>query len=60
MMEQREKNDYRFTCLVEAIVLSPQFRSQRGKDCIPKAEQTLRLCQPQHFLAFRWGSLSSE
>jgi hypothetical protein len=29
------KNDYRFTCLVETIVLSPQFRTQRGKDYTP-------------------------
>ena len=26
------KNEYRFTRLVETIVLSPQFRTQRGKD----------------------------
>jgi hypothetical protein len=42
MMEQHEKNVYRFTCLVEAIVLSPQFRFHRGKDCLPNAEQALR------------------
>jgi hypothetical protein len=38
MMDELKKNDYRFTCLVETIVLSPQFRTQRGKDYIPKTD----------------------
>jgi hypothetical protein len=35
MQDELKKNDYRFTCLVETIVLSPQFRTQRGKDYTP-------------------------
>ena len=35
MMDELKKNDYRFGCLVETIVLSPQFRTQRGKDYTP-------------------------
>ena len=35
MMDELKKNDYRFMCLVETIVLSPQFRTQRGKDYTP-------------------------
>jgi hypothetical protein len=35
MLDELKKNDYRFLCLVEAIVLSPQFRTQRGKDYAP-------------------------
>jgi hypothetical protein len=32
MEAELAKNEYRFSCLVETIVLSPQFRTQRGKD----------------------------
>jgi hypothetical protein len=32
MQDELKQNDYRFTSLVETIVLSPQFRTQRGKD----------------------------
>ena len=35
MQTELEKNDYRFTCLFETVVLSPQFRNQRGKDYTP-------------------------
>jgi hypothetical protein len=35
MQDELKKNDYRFSCLVETIVLSPQFRTQRGKDYTP-------------------------
>jgi hypothetical protein len=35
MQNELKKNDYRFTCLIETIVLSPQFRTQRGKDYTP-------------------------
>lgn len=35
MLDELKKNDYRFTCLVETIVLSPPFRTQRGKDYAP-------------------------
>jgi hypothetical protein len=35
MLDELQKNDYRFMCLVETIVLSPQFRTQRGKDFTP-------------------------
>jgi len=38
MMDELKKNDYRFSCLVETIVLSPQFRMQRGKDYMPKTD----------------------
>jgi hypothetical protein len=37
MLDELKKNDYRFRCLVEMIVLSPQFRTQRGKDFTPLA-----------------------
>jgi hypothetical protein len=32
METELEKNDYRVTILFETVVLSPQFRTQRGKD----------------------------
>jgi hypothetical protein len=35
MQDELKKNDYRFSCLLETIVLSPQFRTQRGKDYAP-------------------------
>jgi hypothetical protein len=35
MQDELKKNDHRFTWLVETIVLSPQFRTQRGKDYTP-------------------------
>jgi hypothetical protein len=38
MLDQLKKNDYRFTCLVETVVLSPQFRTQRGKDYPPPTD----------------------
>jgi hypothetical protein len=38
MLDELKKNDYRFTCLVETIVLSPQFRTQRGKYYIPPTD----------------------
>ncbi len=38
MLDELKKNDYRFSCLVETIVLSPQFRTQRGKDYAPRTD----------------------
>jgi hypothetical protein len=38
MLDELKKNDYRFTVLAEAIVLSPQFRTQRGKDYAPRTD----------------------
>ncbi|QVL34149.1 DUF1592 domain-containing protein [Telmatocola sphagniphila] len=35
LQAQLEENDYRFSALFESVVLSPQFRSQRGKDYQP-------------------------
>jgi len=35
MQTALEKNDYRFTCLFETVIMSPQFRNQRGKDYVP-------------------------
>src|SRR5262249_738972 len=35
-----EQNDYRFTSLFETVVLSPQFRNQRGKDYVPALGKT--------------------
>jgi hypothetical protein len=35
MQAALEQNDYRFSCLFETVVLSPQFRNQRGRDYIP-------------------------
>jgi hypothetical protein len=35
MQAALEKNDDRFSCLFETVVMSPQFRSQRGKDYTP-------------------------
>ena len=35
MEAELEKNDYHFTSLFETVVLSPQFRNQRGKDYMP-------------------------
>jgi hypothetical protein len=35
LQAELEKNDYRFTTLFETVVLSPQFRNQRGKDYAP-------------------------
>jgi Protein of unknown function (DUF1592)/Protein of unknown function (DUF1588)/Protein of unknown function (DUF1587)/Protein of unknown function (DUF1585)/Protein of unknown function (DUF1595) len=35
MQAELEKNDYRFTTLFETVVISPQFRNQRGKDYAP-------------------------
>ena len=32
MEEQLKQNDYRFSTLFETVVLSPQFRQQRGVD----------------------------
>jgi len=40
MQTELAKNDYRFTCLFETVVLSPQFRSQRGKDYTPALTKT--------------------
>lgn len=40
MQTELDKNDYRFTCLFETVVLSPQFRTQRGKDYTPALAQT--------------------
>ncbi len=40
MQTALEKNDYRFTCLFETVVLSPQFRNQRGKDYTPALSKT--------------------
>jgi hypothetical protein len=38
MQDSLKRNDYHFTCLVETIVLSPQLRTQRGKDYIPRTD----------------------
>lgn len=35
LQAELEKNDYRISCLFETVVLSPQFRNQRGKDFAP-------------------------
>ncbi len=35
MQAELEKNEYRFTVLFETVVMSPQFRNQRGKDYAP-------------------------
>ncbi|MBY0521904.1 MAG: DUF1592 domain-containing protein [Gemmataceae bacterium] len=35
MQAELGRHDYRFSCLFEAVVLSPQFRNQRGKDYTP-------------------------
>ena len=35
MQSDLEKNDYRFMTLFETVVLSPQFRNQRGRDFAP-------------------------
>jgi hypothetical protein len=35
MQAALEANDQRFSCLFETVVLSPQFRNQRGKDYTP-------------------------
>jgi Protein of unknown function (DUF1592)/Protein of unknown function (DUF1588)/Protein of unknown function (DUF1587)/Protein of unknown function (DUF1585)/Protein of unknown function (DUF1595) len=40
MQTALEKNDYRFTCLFETVVMSPQFRNQRGKDYTPALSKT--------------------
>jgi hypothetical protein len=40
MQTELDKNDYRFTRLFETVVLSPQFRTQRGKDFSPVLAQT--------------------
>ena len=40
MEAELEKNDYRFTILFETVVLSPQFRNQRGKDYAPALGKT--------------------
>jgi Protein of unknown function (DUF1592)/Protein of unknown function (DUF1588)/Protein of unknown function (DUF1587)/Protein of unknown function (DUF1585)/Protein of unknown function (DUF1595) len=40
MQAELEKNDYRFTILFEIVVLSPQFRNQRGKDYLPALGKT--------------------
>ena len=40
MQTALEKNDYRFTSLFETVVMSPQFRTQRGKDYIPALSKT--------------------
>ena len=40
MQTALEKNDYRFSCLFETVVLSPQFRTQRGKDYTPALSKT--------------------
>jgi hypothetical protein len=40
MQTELEKNDYRFTILFETVVLSPQFRTQRGKEYVPALGKT--------------------
>jgi hypothetical protein len=35
MQAELEKNDYRFSTLFETVVMSPQFRNQRGRDFVP-------------------------
>ncbi len=40
MQTALEKNDYRFSCLFETVVMSPQFRNQRGKDYTPVLSKT--------------------
>ena len=40
MQTELEKNDYRFTSLFESVVMSPQFRNQRGKDYTPALSKT--------------------
>lgn len=40
MQTELEKNDYRFLSLFETVVLSPQFRNQRGKDYVPALAKT--------------------
>ena len=40
MQTALEKNDYRFSCLFETVVMSPQFRNQRGKDYTPALSKT--------------------
>jgi hypothetical protein len=40
MQAELEKSDYRFTTLFETVVLSPQFRNQRGKDYAPAPGKT--------------------
>jgi hypothetical protein len=40
MQAALEKNDYRFASLFETVVLSPQFRQQRGKDYTPALSKT--------------------
>ena len=35
MQAELAKNDYRFTTLFETVVMSPQFRNQRGRDYAP-------------------------
>jgi hypothetical protein len=40
MEGELEKNDYRFDNLFEIVVLSPQFRNQRGKDYVPALGKT--------------------
>jgi hypothetical protein len=40
MLAELGKNDYRFTSLFETVVLSPQFRNQRGKDYVPASGKT--------------------
>ncbi len=40
MQTELEQSDYRVTILFETVVLSPQFRNQRGKDYIPALGKT--------------------
>ncbi len=40
MQTELEKNDYRFMTLFETVVMSPQFRNQRGKDYTPALSKT--------------------
>ena len=40
MQAALEKDNYRFASLFETVVMSPQFRSQRGKDYTPALSRT--------------------
>jgi hypothetical protein len=40
MEAELEKNGYRFSSLFETVVLSPQFRNQRGRDYMPALGKT--------------------
>ncbi len=40
MQADLQKNDYRFMSLFETVVLSPQFRTQRGKACVSAVDKT--------------------